>query len=425
MVKRTVEELRQEAADLFHVAIDAADPGPATARALLNRSEVIEAAKSVTLLAFGKGAVAMARAALPIVGEKLRYGVVVTTEMAAEPVENLEVIAGGHPVPNEGSLVGGEALARAATQAGGGDLVLALISGGGSALAVAPIDGLDLSDKIALNRALLRSGADIIEMNALRSAASRLKGGGLAYLAAPASVLGLILSDVPGDDPAVVASGPTAPGAANPSALTKAIERVGAAGFSPEKLKPIAATRAEPPTPGDVINRIVGSNSISLDAVAAFAEKMGWKTVILDRWLEGDVADAAERFHAAAQDCVRSDAPVAILAGGETSVTVTGEGRGGRNQELALRLARICHERPFKRDWCFLSGGTDGRDGPTDAAGGLVDAGSWQRIIDAGVMPDALLANNDSNKALAASGDLLTTGPTGTNVADIQILLLR
>lgn len=420
-----IAALRREALDLFRVAIAAADPGPATARALAGYRKEIDAAKSVTLLAFGKGAVAMARAALPMIGDKLRRGMVVTTEMAAEPIDGLDVIAAGHPVPNEGSLAGGQALAAAASQAGQGDLVLVLISGGGSALAVSPIEGLTLDDKVALNRALLRSGADIVEMNALRSAASRLKGGGLAELASPARIVSLILSDVPGDDPAVVASGPTVPGAQNPAALETAMEKAGSAGFPQKKLALIDAVRRAAGEASDVTNQIVGSNAISLDAVVSASREQGRTVIVLDRWLEGDVQEAAERFRTAALENVVQDAPLAILAGGETSVVVKGEGRGGRNQELALRFAQLAHDAPIERPWCFLSGGTDGRDGPTDAAGGLVDAGSWQRMIESGAAPGELLARNDSNRALAASDDLVITGATGTNVADIQILLLR
>ncbi|MCP1198083.1 glycerate kinase [Notoacmeibacter sp. MSK16QG-6] len=421
----SIEALRQEAVDLFRIAVDAADPGPVTARALEQYASEIEAAKTVTLLAFGKGAVAMAKAALPAVEGKLRRGVIVTTDLAAEPVGDLDVIAAGHPVPNDGSLAGGKALARAASEAEDGDLVLVLISGGGSALAVYPVDGLELSDKIALNQALLRSGADIVEMNALRSAASRLKGGGLARLAHPARVVGLILSDVPGDDPSVVASGPTVSGASNLAAFKRAAARAGEAGFPRAKLDRLIATDTKQTATGSVANRIVGSNSISLYAAVNAARERGWKVMILDRWLEGDVQEAAERIHAAAYKEAALDGALAILSGGETSVTVTGDGLGGRNQELALRFAGLCQTMPIERDWCFLSGGTDGRDGPTDAAGGLVDAASRQRMLNADAAPDALLANNDSYKALAASSDLLMTGPTGTNVADIQIFLMR
>ncbi len=417
-------DLRNEAKALFQKAIKAADPGPATARALDDHRAEIAAARSVTLLAFGKGAVAMAKAALPFVQDRLSRGVVVTTAMAAEPIGDLQIIAGGHPVPDEGSLKGGQALADAASEAGEGDLVLVLISGGGSALAVSPVEGLTLDDKIALNRALLKSGADIVEMNALRSAASRLKGGGLARLAHPAKVISLILSDVPGDVPAVVASGPTVPGAANADALDRAIDRVRKAGFPADKLDRIGGANHGAADGIDVTNRIVAGNSISLEAMADAARDDGWQVAILDRWLEGDVEEAAARFCEAARARPVQDGPVAILAGGETSVTVTGDGLGGRNQELALRVARRFEHDPLDRPWCFLSGGTDGRDGPTDAAGGLVDAGTWRRIGEAGQEAEALLANNASNKALAASGDLLETGATGTNVADVQVLLL-
>ncbi|RLQ87561.1 glycerate kinase type-2 family protein [Notoacmeibacter ruber] len=420
-----IEALRQDARDLFQAGVEAADPGPATARALDDYRNQIDEAQSLTLLALGKGAVAMAEAALPVLRSKLRRGVIVTTEMAARPVADLKVISAGHPVPNGGSLAGGEALAEAASEAGEGELVVVLISGGGSALAVAPAEGLELADKIALNEALLKSGADIVEMNAMRSAASRLKGGGLARLAHPAKVLSLILSDVPGDDPAVVASGPTAVDRRNARALEAAVDRLRMSGFPSDKLELIQHAVHESDIMPEVINRIVGSNEISLETVAQRAAESGWGVEILDRWLDGDVEEAARRFLAAARASEKKDHPIAILAGGETSVTVSGEGRGGRNQELTLHFARLCQDGRIDRPWCFLSGGTDGRDGPTDAAGGVVDAATWDRIERSGADAEALLADNDSHRALAAAGDLLVTGSTGTNVADIQILLLK
>jgi hydroxypyruvate reductase len=301
-------------------------------------------------------------------------------------------------------------------RAGAGYLVLALISGGGSAMLPAPIDGVTRVDKAQANRVMLGGGLDITRMNAVRQHVSRLKGGGLARMAAPAQVVALILSDVIGDDLRVIASGPTvAPivpradavailrdaglWAAMPESVCAALERV-----EPEPLVPMAD------------NRLIGSNALSVQAMAAAVPG----AEIWSEALEGDVAEAA-RFVAARIRAARPGARVA-LCGGETTVVLKGTGLGGRNQEMALRVA--AELQGFERPWVMLSGGTDGLDGPTEAAGGIVDGDTLARIAAAGGDWRALLANNDSHAALARAGDLLMTGGTGTNVADVQVIVL-
>jgi hydroxypyruvate reductase len=288
-----------------------------------------------------------------------------------------------------------------------------LISGGGSALLPAPALGLTLADKAEVNRLLLASGADITEMNLIRQQLSRLKGGGLLRAAAPARVTALILSDVAGDDLRVIASGPTVAPIGTAAEARAALVARGVWDRLPDAVR-LHLERAPEPAPlPEAENRLIGSNAIS---VAAMAEAAPGARVV-EAPLVGDVADAAVGIWDTASG------PGIWLFGGETTVVLRGEGLGGRNQELALRVALEAEARGVAGPWVFLSGGTDGRDGPTEAAGGIVDPGSLGRMRAAGVDPAEYLARNDSNAALAASGDLLVTGATGTNVADLQVLI--
>ncbi|MBS3651646.1 DUF4147 domain-containing protein [Pseudaminobacter sp. 19-2017] len=422
-------KLRAQAVELFREGVAASDPESAVASALRARMDTIAAARRVILVAFGKAACTMARAALPFVGDKLQTACVVTNRENLVEVPGVEVIAGGHPLPDEGSVRGADAIESAARSATPGDLLLVLVSGGGSALTCAPVPGVSLADKIALNQALIRSGADITEVNAVRQKFSRLKGGRLAQLASGAKVLSLFLSDVPGDDVATIASGPTAKPVTCAADATAILERYDLLGTLPPTLCAYfngSAARAEPDAAcfDHVENVVIGSNAISLQRVMSSAGSQYAVVVKADDWLDGDVSEAAAMLHRLTVSAARR-APVAIVAGGEPTVRVRGSGRGGRNQELALRFALLNERTSIRRPWVFLSGGTDGRDGPTDAAGGLVDAGSTSWMRQLGCSPERCLNNNDSYHALALSGDLLMTGPTGTNVADLQILLMQ
>ncbi|MBT1157032.1 DUF4147 domain-containing protein [Aminobacter anthyllidis] len=422
-------KLRAQATALFREGIAASDPEQAVISALETKTDEIAAARRVILIAFGKAACPMARAALPFVGDKLVTAVAVTNFENLAEIEGVEVISGGHPLPDEGSIRGAEVIERAALSAETDDLVLVLVSGGGSALTCAPAAGIALADKIALNDTLIRCGADISEINAVRQLFSRLKGGRLAQLASRAKVLSLILSDVPGDDVGTVASGPTARPSATQAEAIAILDRYDLVKTLSPALKAhldLLVERDEvAPSFDHVENLVIGSNGISLQRVMHSAEANYPVVVKADDWLSGDVSDVAKTLHRMAVFAASQRGPVAIVAGGEPTVRVAGNGKGGRNQELALRFALLNEWTSIKRPWVFLSGGTDGRDGPTDAAGAIVDAGSttWMRKL--GCNPVALLQNNDSYHALASSGDLLMTGATGTNVADLQILLMQ
>lgn len=423
-----IASLRADAERFFAAAVQAAQPEAAVRAALEQRRAEIDAARAVTLIAFGKAACPMIRAALPFVADKARAALALTNYENAMPVEGATVMAAGHPIPDENGVAGAAAIAHAVMAAGEGELVIVLTSGGGSALLCAPADGVALADKIALNAALIRSGADITEINTVRSMVSRLKGGRLARLAAPARLIALVLSDVPGDDLTIIASGPTVPSRATAASALAVLGKYGLRESLPESIArhlegPAAAEDLATVIPhaGSVI---IGSNRLSLEAAEAAARAAGYRTLPGDAWLEGEVGEAAGALHRRAADAVGTPGRVAIVSGGEPVVMLKGSGLGGRNQELALRFAFADEAAPLGRRWAFLSGGTDGRDGPTEAAGAVVDAATLKRMRSAGIDIAARLEDNDSNPALAASGDLLMTGGTGTNVADIEIILL-
>lgn len=418
------EDLADAARRFFDSGVRAADPADAVRRGLFARSGEIARASRVYLLAFGKAAVPMLRAALDVLPrDDIASALAVTNDENIAPIAGAEVLPAGHPLPDARGARAAEALEAIAARAGEGELVICLISGGASAMLPAPVEGVSLADKIAASNLLLRSGADIVAMNTVRKALSRLKGGGLARAIAPAQCLALILSDVPGDDLRTIASGPTLLETAAPGAAFAIVRDLGLLEQLPASVK---AHLSAPPVsaPADtshVENVLVGSNRLSLRAMEDAAASAGFSVHVLSEWLDGDVQTAAEAFARAAS--AAGHGRIAILAGGETSVHVTGQGKGGRNQELALRVARELTPK-LTRPWVFLSGGTDGRDGPTDAAGGVVTGATLPRLVDAGVTLEAVLADNDAYHGLAAVDGLLMTGATGTNVADLQVLLL-
>lgn len=417
-------DLRKQAIDLFWTGVAAAEPGPAVVAALEQNLDRLEKARRVIVIAFGKAACAMTGAALPLIGGKLHKAVAVTNAENAAAIDGVAVISAGHPLPDQSSLDAGCAVECLARSAEPGDLLLVLVSGGGSALLCTPSAGLSLADKIALNDTLIRSGADIREINTVRQHFSRLKGGRLAQLASRADILALIVSDVPNDDVRLVASGPTAPLYASVSHARSVLSKYhvdpsfkGALPSPDERFSEAMFDHIE--------NVVVGSNRISVESVMTKARQHGIRVIKAADWLSGNVGVAARTLHGIALEHARHAGPVAVIAGGETTVEVSGTGKGGRNQEMALRFALANEETAIRRNWVFLSGGTDGRDGPTDAAGAIVDAGSTSRMRNFGPEPAVLLGNNDSYAALAMSGDLLMTGATGTNVADLQILLMQ
>jgi hydroxypyruvate reductase len=443
-----LDQLRADARAIFRAGVEAADPGAAVKSSLrfAPGGGILVAGKEVSppgtlrALAVGKAASTMARALVESVPPSLfpGPGIVVVNDENREDVERFLVMASGHPLPDARGEAAAREVERYVSGAWPEDGLLVLLSGGGSALLPAPAEGLVLQEKIQTTKLLLECGASIQEVNTVRKHLSRLKGGGLAARAQPAAVETLLLSDVAGDDLSSIASGLTAP---DPTTYEDAREVLVRRGIW-DKIPVSARARIEkglrgeiPETPKEgnkifarVENRIVGSNRLSLDAAASKAAELGYRVEIASRELVGEARGAAlslaQFFLEPSRRAFPSTGPMALLAGGETTVTIRGSGRGGRNQELALALCLEMARLAAPLAWAFLSGGTDGRDGPTDAAGGIVDSETLERGKRLGLDPVRALDENDSYPFLSNAGDLLKTGPTGTNVADLQIFLL-
>ncbi|NSX54376.1 glycerate kinase type-2 family protein [Parasulfitobacter algicola] len=401
-----LSQMRHIALTVFQAGVDRADPFRAVQVALHSHPA---AEHHLQIIAVGKAAMRMTQAALSRIPAPLGVIVVTNYENAGE-LSGARVFAAGHPVPDENGVMAADAVCDALQKAQGN--ILALISGGGSALLPAPVPGITLADKQAVNSSLLSSGADIETMNLVRQNISRLKGGGFLRLAAPAQVRALILSDVVSDDLRAIASGPTASPLGNRMQARAALEELEIWGDMPPSVRDHLSQPDDMQPNLIAENDIIGSNQISLDAMAAQVPDAR----VLATPLTGDVRDAA------AQIIQFANGPGAYLFGGETTVRITGQGKGGRNQELALRVAMLAEQAGWD-NWVYLQGGTDGRDGPTDAAGGVVDAGTLDRARTNGIDPNAILVKNDSYHLLSATGDLLITGATGTNVADLGVLI--
>ncbi len=416
-----IDTLRTQARLLFDAAVTAADPAHAVRRGLTQSPVPPQKPGGRTfLIAIGKAAPAMLREAMAAMPDA-HVALAVTHHENDATLDGAELLRAGHPVPDEAGARAAQRVMEVLTEATETDRVVALISGGGSALLPAPPPGVSLSDKARLNGLLLSAGLDIVQMNLVRQQVSLLKGGGFVRYAAPAPVYAYLLSDVIGDDLRAIASGPTVSPIGTAAEAIATLKSAGIWEAAPASIRTHLeqAQHETPPPLPDVTNTLVGSNRLSLEAMLDEARNIGLNARIVSDALTGDVGDAAKEVLA---ELIARPEPTALLFGGETTVKLTGTGRGGRNQELALRVATQAPEMTAK--WVFLSGGTDGRDGPTDAAGGVVDSGTLPRIAAAGQDVTALLANNDSYAALAAAGDLLMTRATGTNVADVQVLLI-
>ncbi|MEM9048368.1 MAG: glycerate kinase [Pseudomonadota bacterium] len=411
-------------ADLFAAAVAAADPARVLPAHLPERPE-----GRLVVIGAGKGAAQMAR-----VFERLwdgpLSGVVVTRHGFGVACDRIRVMEAAHPLPDAAGLAATAALKEALRGLGPQDLVVALICGGGSALLPAPPAGLSLADEVALNRALLASGAPIAVMNALRREVSTVKGGRLAALAAPAGVLSLVVSDVPGDDPAEVASGPTIPGGPSRAAV-RALVRDWRIALPDPVARYLEGNTNPTPQPQDAVFaghnvRLIASARHALEAAEAHARARGLPVAILSDAVQGEARDIARMHAALAREIVLRDRPFArpvlLLSGGETTVTLRGQpGRGGRNAEFQLALALAAEGLPF----AALAADTDGVDGTEVNAGAFADGRSAARMRAAGLDPAAALARNESWDAFEATGDLFTTGPTGTNVNDFRAILLR
>lgn len=425
--------LRTDAAAIARAAIDAVEAGRLVTAALPDLATDLAAASQYAVVAAGKASSSMLRALVSSGGRRPDAAMQVAHVAPTGLPAWVESFRGGHPVPNDGSIAAGSralALARALDADG---LLLVLLSGGASALMALPVTGLTLADKQTTTKRLMEAGADIHTLNCVRKHLSQTKGGRLAGACRGRTVC-LAVSDVVGDDPSVIGSGPTVADPSTYADALDALDRFRGRGAYPVAAvavleEGLAGSRPESPKPGSrelarAETRIIGSRDVALAGAHAEAERLGYRVVRHREEVVGEARVAAIEHLARIRVCAAEEAgPVCLLSAGETTVTVTGSGTGGRNQEFALALAPALSG--FDRPIAVASVGTDGIDGPTDAAGAVVDRETTGRATEAGLAsPDRYLENNDAYAYLAASGDLLITGPTDTNVGDIQIVLL-
>jgi glycerate 2-kinase len=404
------------------------------------RHEVdLSAFSRILVLGAGKASARMAAALEHVLGERISGGLISVKYGHAEPLQRIGIVEAGHPVPDAKGEEAARRIAELAAAADAQTLVLTLISGGGSALLPSPAEGLTLAEKQEMTGLLLASGADIHEINCVRKHLSRLKGGRLLRLLAPARSLNFILSDVLGDRLDTIASGLTAPDATTFADALRVIEKYGLRGKAPaaalHNLEEGAAGRLEETLKADdpavalSTNIILGSNRTAVLAACEAARALGYNTVALTSSLSGEAREVAKVLYGIARDIrnggLLARTPACIVAGGETTVTLRGDGKGGRNQEMALAfLAGLSRDERRGQGIHFLAASTDGSDGPTDAAGAFASPGVLAQAEAAGLSIAQSLADNDSYNFFAAIGQLLKTGPTMTNVCDLQILLV-
>ena len=451
MVKKhkRLKTLRSHAQDIFIGCLNAVDPYSAVKRFIRlegnrlmlgrdRKSETeIDVAKfdRISIVGAGKASAPMARAIEDLFGKRIQVGMINLKYGFTEELAFTEIVEAGHPIPDEKGVKGTRKILDFLQSAGEKDLIFSLISGGGSALLPQPAGDITLSEKQAITRGLLACGANIDEINTVRKHISSSKGGQMARAAFPATIVNLMLSDVVGDKVDVIASGPFVPD----SSTFKDVSGI----FKKYDLKDIPAAIYEyvwagvreeiPETPKEndkifdrVLNFIVGSNIMALEAASEKAKELGYQTIILSSMVEGETREVARVHSAIAKELVKTGRPfhppACIISGGETTVTIRGKGLGGRNQEFCLAACLDLAELPPRV--VILSGGTDGNDGPTNAAGALVDPLTVMRGKDAGMEVTEFLNNNDAYHFFENTNDLLITGPTNTNVMDVRLVLV-
>lgn len=435
---------RDHARQIFHAGLAAADPRACIRRALAvdgNQLQVagsripLDSVSQIVVVGAGKASAAMAAEAEEILGDRITAGSINTKYNHALPLQYIDVVECGHPVPDEAGVRGTQAILEHLAGLDEKDLVLCLLSGGGSALLPAPAEGLTLADKQETTQKLLASGASIDEVNAVRKHLSRVKGGLLARHAQPARLFALALSDVIGDPLGTIASGPAFPDSTTFADCQRIITGYGIRDQLPEavcrRLDDGGKGRIpETPGPGDpcferACSQVVGNNSLAVAAAEDKGRQLGYHTLVLTTRLQGEAREVAAALTAVGLEIAAAERPVprpaCVICGGETTVTLRGDGKGGRNQELALAAAmRLADQETVT----LLSGGTDGTDGPTDAAGALADGATLQRARELELDAADFLARNDSYHFFQSLNDLLMTGPTQTNVMDLQVMLV-
>jgi hydroxypyruvate reductase len=436
--------MREHAMKIFQAGLQAVDPLEAIIRHVTLNDNVLRISDRqfnlkdydrILVVGAGKAVAPMAKALEDLLGNHISDGVMVVKDEHGLPLKKIKVREASHPVPDERGVKGTEEILSLVETAGKRDLVICLISGGGSALLIAPVHDISLEDKQNATKLLLACGATIHEFNTVRKHLSRAKGGRLAQMAYPATVTSLILSDVVGDDLDVIASGPTVPDSSTFKDAEQILKDYGIW----DQLAPTVRNHLEKGASGQIEDTpksdhavfqqcsqvLVGTNLQALKAAGQEAQRLGYHPLILSSKVEGEAREVAKFYTAIAREALSSEnpfkPPVCVLAGGETTVTLTGEGRGGRNQEFALAAALTI---AGLDNIVVLSGGTDGTDGPTDAAGAIADGTTVARALEKGLNPKDFLRRNDSYSLFQKLEDLLMTGPTRTNVMDMYMLLV-
>lgn len=440
-----LSRMRSDARAIFKAGVQAVAPNDAVRRHCRRdgrhlhigpRAYDLDAVEHIYVVGAGKATAAMAQAVESLIGDRIDDGLICVKYGHTAPLNHVRTIEAGHPLPDTNGADAAGHIFSLAEKAKAGDLFIVLISGGGSALLPLPPANVSLSEKQAVSDVLIGCGATIHEINAIRKHLSAIKGGQLAQAAAPAQTVALILSDVVGDDLDVIASGPTVPDSSTFANCWDSIQRYQIAQRLPASVTAhlqsgLAGKVPETPKPDTqnwqhVHNHIIGSNLEAILAAAKAARDKNYNTLILSSRMEGETRTVAQVHGAIAREVLANDHPVAppacILSGGETTVTLKGDGLGGRNQEFALAAAMDINGAAHI---VVLSGGTDGNDGPTDAAGAIADDSTVQRAEKAGLNIRQHLENNDAHPFFKQLNDLLITGPTNTNVMDLRILLVR
>jgi len=440
----SLEKLRGDARAIFDAGLKAVDPIKAV-KNHVNRNgnslrvQGIEydvaAYENIYVIGMGKAAASMAKAVEDILGDKLTAGIVNVKYGHTVPLNKIKINEAAHPVPDDAGLKGSQEIIGILKDTTEKDLVICLISGGGSALLPLPAGNLTLKDKQAVTKSLLECGADIHEINSIRKRISAVKGGRLAALVYPSTLISLILSDVIGDDLDVIASGPTVPDTHTFHDCRNIIQKYKLDQRVPKSVigyieKGCSGEIEDTPKSDSSVfertqNAIVGSNILAVSAAKEKAEELGYNSLILSTFIHGETEEVAKVHTAIAKEVISSGNPLkkpaCIISGGETTVTIEGKGLGGRNQEFVLAAAL---DIKGLNDVVILSGGTDGNDGPTDAAGAIADGATISRASKLGLNAYEHLCDNNSYNFFKPLGDLLITGPTNTNVMDLRVLLI-
>ena len=445
-----LKEMREQAKVLFQAAVDRVNPYEAVRQFVRldgtnlilgsgNQKKItldLDRFRRIFLVGGGKATAPMARAMEDILGERVKGGIIVVKYGFTEKLSFTEIVEAGHPLPDLNGVTGTGKILDLLEELGEKDLIFSLISGGGSALLPQPANHISLSEKQTLTKGLLECGASIDEINTVRKHISSSKGGQMARIAFPATTVNLMLSDVVGDKMDVIASGPFVPDLSSFEDAVEIFEKYKLKDL-PESIKTYIKRGCDhkvPETPkiGDpifdhVFNFIIGSNVLALEAARGAAQGMGYHALVLSSSIEGETQDVALVHAAIAREILSTgnpvSAPACIISGGETTVTIKGTGLGGRNQEFCLAAATAMGDLPPRV--VILSGGTDGNDGPTAAAGAVVDPLTVRKGEEMGMNAVDYLANNDAFHYFKNIDQLLMTGPTKTNVMDVRIILVR